>query len=467
MQNEKIDPLFTPGPTQYEVKDLSNKSPSWTISNSKRLTMDLNSNTKKCGSYQYKIFIGEGPKYSFSQKFNIDGTTDGKRHPKAYVNPPTPGPGAYEVKSELGGPKYTIGLKRIQKSFSQGNLFAPGVGTYELRKDSYFDVPCFRFDKEKRENLNMNHSALKYPGPGKYHDEIDKNSTNTAKWTFTKSDRFRKLKPKNHNVERLNVPGPGSYNFRDITGNEGPRYTFNKDKFNHSDSVDESTFNKIKNYPSPVTYNKSIEYIPDMPKYSIPKLDRNQMNKVMNKFQISCPAPNHYNPNKDVSSTLKRITNCIISKSKRNEEENVNPKVQRIIYPGPGWYDIKNGEMPQGPKYTIRNVKKILKTRDEPGPGAYNAKTNNRHKEPSYSIGKEERGDDLKYVKRNNYPGPGSYKVVELNLSPKYTFPKDNYVGKKKYNVPGPGFYKIPTSFDYISDLTRSQGTFNPIYRYV
>jgi len=123
--------------------------------------------------------------------------------------------------------------------------------------------------------------------------------------------------------------------------------------------------------------------------------------------------------------------------------------------------------MPQGPKYTIRNVKKILKTRDEPGPGAYNAKTNNRHKEPSYSIGKEERGDDLKYVKRNNYPGPGSYKVVELNLSPKYTFPKDNYIGKKKYNVPGPGFYKIPTSFDYISDLTRSQGTFNPIYRYV
>ena len=80
----------------------------------------------------------------------------------------------------------------MQKSLSQGNLFVPGVGTYELRKDSYFDVPCFKFDKEKRENLNINHSALKYPGPGKYNDEIDKNSTMTAKWTFTKDDRFRK-----------------------------------------------------------------------------------------------------------------------------------------------------------------------------------------------------------------------------------------------------------------------------------
>ena len=429
--------------------------------------MNLNKNTENCGDYKYKIFIGEGPKYTFSQKFNPDGTTDGKRHPRAYVNPPNPGPGAYEIKSELGGPKYTIGVKRLQKSLSQGNLFVPGVGSYELRKDNYFNVPCYKFDKEKRENLNMNHSALKYPGPGKYNNEIDKNSTITAKWTFSKSDRFSKIKPKNSKLVRLNVPGPGSYKFKEITGNEGPRYTFNKDKFNHSDSVDESMFKKIRDYPSPVTYNKSIDYIPDMPKYTIPKLDRNQMNKIITKFKVSCPGPWHYSPNKDVSSTLKRITNCIISKSKRNEEENENPKIKKIITPGPGWYNIKNGELPQGPKYTIRNVKKILNVSDVPGPGAYNANINMRHKEPSYSIGKEQRGDDLKYVKKNNYPGPGTYKIVELELKPKYSFPRDNYERKKKFEIPGPGFYKIPTSFDYISDLTRSQGTFNPVFRYV
>ena len=201
----------------------------------------------------------------------------------------------------------------------------------------------------------MNHSALKYPGPGKYNDEIDKNSTMTAKWTFSKSDRFTKIKPKNSKLVRLNVPGPGSYNFKDITGNEGPRYTFNKDKFNHSDSVDESMFNKIRNYPSPVTYNKSIEYIPDMPKYTIPKLDRNQMNKIITKFKAGSPGPWNYSPNKDVSSTLKRITNCIISKSKRDEEENVNPKVKKIITPGPGYYNIKNGEFPQYYKKCKKN----------------------------------------------------------------------------------------------------------------
>ena len=122
--------------------------------------MNLNKNTEKCGPYEYKIFIGEGPKYTFRQRFNMDGTTDGKRHPKAYALVPTPGPGSYDVKSESRGPKYTIGLKRMQKSLSQGNIFVPGVGAYELRKDSYFDVPCYKFDKEKRINLNMNHTAL-------------------------------------------------------------------------------------------------------------------------------------------------------------------------------------------------------------------------------------------------------------------------------------------------------------------
>ena len=422
--------------------------------------MDLNINTKKCGACEYKSFIGEGPKYTFRKKFNIDGTTDGKRHPKAYEIPPTPGPGAYEVKSELGGPKYTIGLKRMKKSLSQDNISVPGVGRYELRKDSQFNIPCFRFDKEKRENLSMNKTALKNPGPGEYKSEKDNISTITPKWSFSKSGRFTKIKPRNPNLIRLNVPGPGSYNFKDITGNEGPWYTFKKDKFNHSDCVDESMFNKIKNYPSPVTYNKNIDYIPDTPKYTIDKTDRNQMNKIISKFRISCPGPWHYNPNKNISSTLNRIKNCIISKSKRDEDDNQK-------FPGPGWYNIKNGEIPQGPKYTIRNVKKIIKVRDEPGPGAYDPKTGMRHKEASYTIGKEERDDDLKITKKNNYPGPGTYRVEDVDYSRKYSFPKDTYFRKKKLEVPGPGFYKIPTAFDYISDMTRSQGTFNPIYRYV
>ena len=397
----------------------------------------------------------------------MDGTLDGKRHPNAHAIVPIPGPGSYNVKSEFDGPKYSIGLKRLSKSFSQGSLIVPGVGTYEVRKDSNLKVPCHVFDKEKRDNLSINSSALKYPGPGKYSNENDKNSTLTPFWSFSKSERFKKLKPRNPKVSRMNVPGPGSYNLGDITGNEGPHFSFPKDKFNHSDSVDETMINRTKNYPSPSTYNKSIEYIPDMPKYSLSRMDRNKLNDLDSKFRTMCPGPGNYNPNKDVSSTLKRIINCVISKSKKDEEENVNPKIKKIIWPGPGWYNIKNGLFPQGPKYTIRNVKRITRNRNVPGPGKYNPNFSVRHKEPSYSIGKEERNDDLKIVKKNNYPGPGKYSIKEVNLSPKFSFPQNDFRKNKRAEVPGPGFYKIPTSFDYISDLTRSQGSFNPIYRYV
>ena len=466
VQQEKSDPLFTPGPTHYDIKDISHRSPAWKISESKRSPIDLNLFTKKCGSYNYKSFIGEGPKYTISKKCNIDGTTDGTRHPKAPVVTPFPGPGTYEIKSELGGPKYTIGEKRLAKSLSQDNILVPGVGSYQLRKDSSLDIPCYRFGREQRDNLNMNKEALKNPGPGMYNTDKDNNSSIAPKWSFSRADRFTRIKPRNPNLKRFIVPGPGSYKLIGATGNEGPKFTFSKEKFNHSDSYDESLLNKIKNYPSPVTYNQNIAFVPDKPSYTIPKMDRNKNNSVdSSKYQF--PSPCHYNPNKDVSSTLRGVTNCIISKSRRDEDELVNSKIKKVYFPGPGHYNIKNGDLPQGPKYTIGHVNKIFKIGSVPGPGAYEINDNNRPKEPSYSIGKEERGDDLKYVKRNNYPGPGKYNTSELNISPKYSFPKDATSANKRFDVPGPGFYKIPTSFDYISDMTRSQGSFDPTYRYV
>ena len=48
-----------------------------------------------------------------------------------------------------------------------------------------------------------------------------------------------------------------------------------------------------------------------------------------------------------------------------------------------------------------------------------------------------------------------------------WSFPKADFHQKIKFMVPGPGQYKIPTSFDYISNLTREKGMFDPTYRYV
>ena len=157
-----------------------------------------------------------------------------------------------------------------------------------------------------------------------------------------------------------------------------------------------------------------------------------------------------------------------MTKARRDEDEVKNPNYKKLIVPGPGNYDINIGLIPQGPKFTIsRSTRKKMKLKEIPGPGEYDANTSHRNKEPSYSIGKGLRDDDLKVIKKNNYPGPGTYHTQEANTSPKYTFPKDKIDANQKYVVPGPGFYKIPTSFDNVSDMTRNSGAFDPNFKYV
>ena len=266
VQEDKKDSLLTPAPNYYKIKDLSKKGPSWKISEAKRITNTIKSYTDKCPAYKFKSYIGEGPKYSISAKFNMDGTTYGKRHPKAYINPPVPGPGFYNINRNLGGLQYSIGERREKKKLNKNKSCEfPGVGAYNLRKDNSLDVPCCKFDHSKRDNLNMNLSAIKNPGPGNYKWDNDANSTCVPKWSFSKCERFERLIPKNPKMERFIVPGPGSYSKNTIIGNEGPHYSFNKEQYNHSDSVDISMQKKTQNYPSPVTYKESIAYVTDMP----------------------------------------------------------------------------------------------------------------------------------------------------------------------------------------------------------
>lgn len=307
----------------------------------------------------------------------------------------------------------------------------------------------------------MNLSAINYPGPGKYNQNND-NTTNAPKWSFGKSDRFEKLQPKNPKMQKLIVPGPGSYSNKKFIGEEGPRYSFNKEKYNHSDSMDESMMRKILKYPSPGTYLQNIAFVSDKPKYSIPKMERKD--EFNNKFRIACPGPEKYSPNIDVSSSLKRAPSWVINKPQNETSEK---STKKISYPGPGSYDIKYGNLPQGPIYTIKGSNEKIKIKQQPGPGAYNINDLNRPSEPKYSIGKEERDDYLKSVKRDAFPGPGAYKMVEVNSAPKISFTKDERNKKNMDKVPGPGFYKIPTSFDNINDMTRSCGGFDPAFQYV
>lgn len=340
----------------------------------------------------------------------------------------------------------------------------PGVGTYELRKDEDVEVPCVKFDKEPRKDISLNQTALGYPGPNKY-IKIEGKPSLSPKWSFSKSERFPRVNPRNKNIFRLNVPGPGTYKTIEYTGNEGPLFSFNKDKFNHSDAADESMKNVTRKYPSPTTYHKDIDYLPDSPQYSIPKLDRPE--PASKTIKINNPGPGKYDPEIETVSHLKKVPSWTISKSNRDEDAKVpGSKKVHIINPGPGFYNDKSGKLPQGPSYSFKHVVFKEKIEQKPGPGTYDIKLINKSNEPHYSIGKEKRGEDLKQIEKNNFPGPGAYKI--RYLKPKeISFPITKRVEPKIIDFPGPGHYKIPTAFDYVNGLARLNGAFDPTFKYV
>ena len=466
VKQDKDDPLLTPDPSKYNIIDNSGKTPSWIIGKSKRECVKIDSKTPGSGKYEYQTFIGEGPKYTFRQKFDEDGLVEEKRNPNAHKKTKVPGPGHYNPKDNTGGPKYTIGLKHQPKQIKGlFKLNTPGVGSYEITKE--FEAPCYRMDKEKRKNLEINETALRYPGPNKYKYDIEGQASTTPKWTFSKTERFKRKKPKSAFVRRLEVPGPGSYKTQTFMGKEGPHFTFSKDKYNHADTYDELQFKKRINYPAPGSYGPSSVYISDTPIYSISKLERKKTES--DKYALTTPGPEKYNPDKTVSSTMKKYPLWSMGKSNRDENEKVKgSKKVRVQTPGPGHYHNRIGNLPNGPQFSMGKKLKKGKKNDFPGPGKYEVVTVHFPSEPKFSFGKEQRKDDKIQQKiKDEYPGPNKYTITDSHFNNVGNFTKDKRYKDNKFIVPGPGQYRIPTAFDYIADYTRQSGNFNPIFKYV
>ena len=336
-------------------------------------------------------------------------------------------------------------------------------------KDEDFKVPSYIISKEQRKNLNMNYSALNYPAPNKYTYDLEGASSKAPIWSFGKSERFGKSsKPKSALLVRSSsAPGPGSYKTQDFIGHDGPIFSFPKEKFNHGDALDIAMQKKTMNYPSATTYNSSIRYIPSGPFIKIPKSKRKEIDS--DKCSLDFPGPGHYHPNKYNSSVMKHFPVWSIFKSERDEsKQGQSKKKGKIITPGPGYYNVKHGQMPNGPIYSMGKKLKKNKSMIIPGPGHYNAINIHFPCEPKYSIGKEKKCEDNnKQAIKDGYPGPGKYNVKD-NLFPKGThFTKDKRIKEQKFITPGPGKYRIPTAFDYISEYTRSKGIFDPTFKYV
>jgi len=380
-----------------------------------------------------------------------------------------PGPGFYPLKELDRGPQYSMyarnhdSSKKLLKDKIK-KFEVPGPGKYEIRKDNSFDVPCYKFDNGLRNNLTINESSLKYPGPNKYSIDFKCCSTATPSWSFSHGERFPYNKKINKNCIRIEVPGPGAYKTKTYMGTEGPFYTFTKMKDNHI-VIDNDEQKKLKQFPSVGKYLNDIKYSSDSPFYTF----SNKTTKVetTDKGQKITPGPGNYNPNKEISSTLPKYPIWSWSSSNVNRDEDAvikGSKKIRIVTPGPGYYENKNGKIPQGPQYTMRYLLKKAKIVDTPGPGQYNIIDS---KSGGYTISKEKRGEDLDRVKKDNYPGPGSYKVKDVDLVKCFTISKNEKTLKKRDSVPGPGAYRIPSSFDYINNMTRERGSFDPRFRYI
>ena len=338
----------------------------------------------------------------------------------------------------------------------------PGVGKYELRKEIDSGLPNGKFSQSIRTNLLLNETALNYPEPGKY--DIKSISTTTPSWSFSREARFPYMKTENPKIKIQNYPGPGTYSTKEYMGTEGPFFTFSKLPEGHI-LLDKDELKKSKQFPSVGKYITDIKYKSDSPLYTIST--KYKIKKVPNdKEQISPPGPK-YNPNLEYSSTYHQSPkwSWAISKVKRDEDELKNSKKKEMNTPGPGEYNYKKGNIPQGPQYSMGKLLKKIKIINFPGPGEYSIKE--KKSNWGYTIGKEERYEDLKNIEKEDLPGPGKYNIKDIDLVKCFTFSRGKKILKRKDSFPGPGAYKIPSSFNYINNMTREKGAFNPKYKFI
>ena len=356
----------------------------------------------------------------------------------------------------------TFGEKRkIKKIKSTGNI--PGVGSYDLIKEKDWRVPSYIFGKEKRKNLEMNEESLKYnKGKSKLRLDLDSiNSTKTPKWSLYKIERYSK-KPKSAQVERLNIPGPGAYTYSSFIG-EGPKFSFPKEKNNHTDPEDAYLSEKNKNFPGPTTYYKTMHYSPSGPIFSISKLNRKGIDN--DKYILSLPGPDKYNPDKTRTSGWKVFPKWTLPKPAIRKNS-----IQKKDELGPGKYKYKP-DIGLGPKYSFGKKLKKLKKFKSPGPGTYNIKTD-VFNSPKYTFGLKLNSEENKKDKDKDKQPLALNIPSDIVNNKGFSFPKaenekNTTRNKNKIIYPGPGDYRIPTSFDYISNLTREKGFFDPKFRYV
>ncbi|OMJ89603.1 hypothetical protein SteCoe_8230 [Stentor coeruleus] len=371
-----------PGPGSYSPnQSFQSSSPSFQIGKSNRLQSP-------------KKIVYPGPADYIPEKPLVSTATTifpKTKRPELSKSPETPGPGAYNPRSQ----EYSPGCKIPESSEIIKENQVPGPGQYSPKpQDIEFN---YSIPKEKRKELYKPLEPI--PGPGSYNLALE---IGGPKYGVSKGLRYFNKK--------FSLPGPGTYTVK--SDFEAPKYTMTGRQLNPI--RDQS--------PGPGSYSPSTSFTSIS--YSIGK----SQHQVLNKIKTRNPGPGTYNLHENTNPGYS------IGSSKR-------PALYIIQdTPGPGKYDYLNKN--NTPAYSISRGNNLSKSQEEPGPGQYNPQ-DTFLSGPKWKIGTEDKR--LKFEEKNG-PGPGTYKKKTTNESKTHSFGKSGLKAIVKNTGPGPGSYEVKSS---------------------
>ena len=363
----------------------------------------------------------------------------------------TPGVGRYNIRSSLKVPVTKFGTER--KDIAYKDTPSRGPASYNIRPEFGKDAIKVNFGKdEKLKNINTSCT------PGPIYETIGKLGDNAPKISFPKEGRMegdKILKNKKGEIiphfTQSSFPGPDKYEIRKEFGSDAKKITISP--YGRPDIV-------YNSFPGPNKYHPNYKVTKRRyPTYRIGTAKRKQLYESDDNF----PAPNYYTVNEFYSSKRPKTPSWKIGTGKRPKLYLSNNN------PGVGKYTLRNDKN-DGPKYTLRGKYKIVSGKMKvPGVGKYNIDTNYLYKtDPSWKIGTSKRDDELKRIKRENFPSAAAYSpIVKRRHSNNIKFGKEKRMKYKDNENPAPNAYHIPCSIVDVNDYTREQGDFDENFRYI
>lgn len=411
----------------------------------------------------------------------------------------TPAPNEYNILPI----KTSVSYSFADKPYSRDNTFkevrpltatscSPGPWREDVVKNKKYipNTPSYSFGKDRK----CKSPPKPYNEFGPKYDTRNQTGKDSPKYTFgpdkkklpkKPSKKPSKKPPKKPPKKRPMTPGPGDYEIKSLTAKETPKFSFGLDERGLCSTLTvpreksykrqireklraktsalniDSNGNIIyKQLPGPGAYSPSHSIT--KPRYPIYQIGTSKRKALFNS-NVNAPAPNRYKPNYLLRSNKPKSPSYTICSFQRKIYSH------QPVSPGPCYNVTANSTC--GPKFTLRPKYKLKVNNDFPGPGTYElCRKNNWNREPCWSIGSSQRGEELKKIIKENYPGPGMYTInrdvyhvggITIGKTKRKIFLKEHN------NTPGPGQYRIPCEFGSVNEYTRQQGKFDENFRYI